>query len=481
MRKYISVILGCLYISSLTAMNVHYNLGAGSGGGGGGWGGNINGYSQQYLDAQRRKWEAQGRRAPKKTPSTRLTPAQIAEQERIARLAQYQAKVPELTETAHNLGKSLAAKLQLQNNKRDDLARVAQNKALACSIQTSLSSQLNQVKQSLNNSEIGHLLRDEINFAQKLCDNLPALAQEGISDCGLKLITDFAQDLPRSAGLLLAGAAHGVNTSFKNTTDLIVAVYEDPTIVAHMAANIKNMITHPQIFIDLVSERYEAVIEVLTTGDIYSQGTMFGEFAGNIMQAMAGLEAGALGKEYLSKCASKFAAIKPQKLGQKIFEEIDKHPLIDLETKTAKAEVRVNIAETTAQAEIDTILRNGGTMAIWENIIPTQPFWPSTALPKSFIVSIDTHEIWVGANATEHLKEWLAHPTNYVHNAAKITILAHEVILGEFRQSLGMALKQGITYGEKMNIKEWTFVFTEPKFIGGKPQLIHLEHSSWKK
>ena len=47
----------------------------------------------------------------------------------------------------------------------------------------------------------------------------------------------------------------------------------------------------------------------------------------------------------------------------------------------------------------------GSSASVWSDITPTQPNYPGTELPRSFIMNTEDGMLWVHGNSMEHMAE----------------------------------------------------------------------------
>ena len=72
----------------------------------------------------------------------------------------------------------------------------------------------------------------------------------------------------------------------------------------------------------------------------------------------------------------------------------------------------------------------GSSAGVWDDITPTQPSYPGTVIPRSFVIKADGETLWVHGNATEHMTEYLIKQTNTGHSQES-TKLAAQIMLYE--------------------------------------------------
>ena len=108
----------------------------------------------------------------------------------------------------------------------------------------------------------------------------------------------------------------------------------------------------------------------------------------------------------------------------------------------------------------------GASAKVWDDITPTQPNYPGTEIPRSFIIKTDGETLWVHANATEHMADYIVKQVNTGHSSEP-TKLAAQIMLYDMQQSLSAVTKNGIPYGRIVHHGNWDFIISKPR--NGEP------------
>ena len=104
----------------------------------------------------------------------------------------------------------------------------------------------------------------------------------------------------------------------------------------------------------------------------------------------------------------------------------------------------------------------GSSAEVWKDIIPTQPNYPGTALPRSFVIKTDGETLWVHGNSTEHMAEYLIKHTNTGHSQESAKLVA-QIMLYDMQQSLGAVTKNGVSYGRILHHGNWDFIISKAR------------------
>lgn len=114
----------------------------------------------------------------------------------------------------------------------------------------------------------------------------------------------------------------------------------------------------------------------------------------------------------------------------------------------------------------------GSSAGVWNDITPTQPNYPGTALPRSFVIKTDGETLWVHGNATEHMAEYLIKQTNTGHSQES-TKPAAQIMLYDMQQSLGAVTKNGVSYGRILHHGNWDFIINKARNGESYDAVIH--------
>ncbi len=123
-------------------------------------------------------------------------------------------------------------------------------------------------------------------------------------------------------------------------------------------------------------------------------------------------------------------------------------------------------------ARVRGLFRRRATGTVWDSIVPTQPPYPGTAIPRSFTMTTQNGRFWVHGNVTEHLAERaLANLARGVPSRA--VNVSTQAQLTSLQAAIGTAARQGIQYGQMIRVGNWELIFAAPRQSGQFPALIH--------
>jgi len=114
----------------------------------------------------------------------------------------------------------------------------------------------------------------------------------------------------------------------------------------------------------------------------------------------------------------------------------------------------------------------GSSAGVWNDITPTQPNYPGTTLPRSFIIKTDGETLWVHGNATEHMAEYLIKQTNTGHSQESTKLVA-QIMLYDMQQSLGAVTKNGVSYRRILHHGNWDFIINKARNGESYDAVIH--------
>lgn len=109
---------------------------------------------------------------------------------------------------------------------------------------------------------------------------------------------------------------------------------------------------------------------------------------------------------------------------------------------------------------------------IWDKIIPTQENYANTVIPKSFSIKLNNKTLWVSANATEHIYEYVS-PKVKAGESLDSTRLIAQLLLEDMHASLNDVVANGIQYGVEISSGNWDFVINKPRKEGQYDAVIH--------
>jgi RHS repeat-associated protein len=108
---------------------------------------------------------------------------------------------------------------------------------------------------------------------------------------------------------------------------------------------------------------------------------------------------------------------------------------------------------------------------VWEDIKPTQPNYPGTEIPKSFEMQAGDQRVWVHANATKHLNEYMQGRIAELATRDKIGLI-NQVQIKSLQQAVVAATKDGIPLGKMVEAGGWELKFSQ-RPEDPLPALVH--------
>ena len=115
---------------------------------------------------------------------------------------------------------------------------------------------------------------------------------------------------------------------------------------------------------------------------------------------------------------------------------------------------------------------NGSSAQVWNSISPTQENYPNTVLPKSFTMDLENKRLWICADATEHMYEYVSSQMGH-GMTVEGTRLTIQLLLDDMRSSLNKVTASGISYGSKLSNGNCEFVILKPRSKGQYDSVIH--------
>lgn len=111
------------------------------------------------------------------------------------------------------------------------------------------------------------------------------------------------------------------------------------------------------------------------------------------------------------------------------------------------------------------------TATVWLHISGTQPDYPGTKIPRSFVVETENGNFWTHGNATEHMNEAVTALDSILGNSNPS--LYSQFILYDYRKSLIAATSNGIQYNRLVRSGHWTFKFSKARDSDKYPVVVH--------
>ncbi|MAS38309.1 MAG: hypothetical protein CL610_30205 [Anaerolineaceae bacterium] len=119
--------------------------------------------------------------------------------------------------------------------------------------------------------------------------------------------------------------------------------------------------------------------------------------------------------------------------------------------------------------------RPGGTGTVWDQVNPTGPMRPNTAIPQFFELQTSHGKFFVNTNGTKHMEE-LVVGKKFANTGTKVSHSAQmrsQAVLTSFAEAMEKAGKEGIRYGEIMNIGPWELIIEKTGKGGPLPVVKH--------
>ena len=101
------------------------------------------------------------------------------------------------------------------------------------------------------------------------------------------------------------------------------------------------------------------------------------------------------------------------------------------------------------------------TSTVWGHIHPTQPNYPNTLIPRSFIVETESEQYWAHGNATKHMAQLAYSIKDNPRLAHTNPHLFSQFVLYDFRKSLSAVTSKGVTAGVMYESGHWPFQFSK--------------------
>lgn len=103
------------------------------------------------------------------------------------------------------------------------------------------------------------------------------------------------------------------------------------------------------------------------------------------------------------------------------------------------------------------------TATVWRHIEPTQPNYPGTEIPRSFIVSTPNGKFFTHGNATKHMNEVVTSVKDTPLLKGTNPKLYSQFILYDYRKALTAATKNGVPFRTRVKRGDWEFRFSKRK------------------
>ncbi len=132
----------------------------------------------------------------------------------------------------------------------------------------------------------------------------------------------------------------------------------------------------------------------------------------------------------------------------------------------------------TTVAEVEATAIGGseaGTAAVWDTLSAVGPDFPGTIVPKFATMLTPSGNIYLTANAMEHIVEYSMSLAMQGLRPALVR-LATQVLMSNMRRAILIAVASGIAYGDPISVENFFFVFAATSEPGLLPALIHMAY-----
>jgi hypothetical protein len=117
---------------------------------------------------------------------------------------------------------------------------------------------------------------------------------------------------------------------------------------------------------------------------------------------------------------------------------------------------------------------SGGTGTVWDQINPTGPMRSNTQIPQFFELQTSGGKFFVNTNATKHMEELVVGaPLKDKGKVSHSIAMRSQTVLTSFADAMDAAVKQGIRYGEIMNVGPWELIIEKTGKSGPLPVVKH--------
>lgn len=113
------------------------------------------------------------------------------------------------------------------------------------------------------------------------------------------------------------------------------------------------------------------------------------------------------------------------------------------------------------------------TATVWSHITATQPDYPGTKIPQSFVVDTPQGKFWTHGNATEHMSDAVTSLKRDPMLKSTNPNLFSQFILYDYRKALISATSGGIRYNKSIKSGHWAFVFSKSRETDVNDVVIH--------
>ncbi len=132
------------------------------------------------------------------------------------------------------------------------------------------------------------------------------------------------------------------------------------------------------------------------------------------------------------------------------------------------------------------------TGTVWDKILPIGPIRPNTAIPQFFELETKGGKYFVNSNGTKHMEELVVGskhtksvpdptkpgkmidvPSNTADKVTHSVQMRSQAVLDSFAEAVQQAEKQGIKWGEIMNVGPWELIFEKVGKSGPLPVIKH--------
>lgn len=103
------------------------------------------------------------------------------------------------------------------------------------------------------------------------------------------------------------------------------------------------------------------------------------------------------------------------------------------------------------------------TATVWQHIEATQPNYPGTEIPRSFVVETDYGHFWTHGNATKHMYEAVISTADDPMLKNTNPSLFAQFILYDYRKELTSVVSGPLRLGVPIRTRHWEFIFSIKK------------------
>ena len=103
------------------------------------------------------------------------------------------------------------------------------------------------------------------------------------------------------------------------------------------------------------------------------------------------------------------------------------------------------------------------TATVWAHIHPTQPNYPGTQIPRSFVIDTEHGSFWTHGNATKHMNEAVTALKGSLMMTNTNPNLLSQFVLYDYRKALNKVTSQDVKLGHMYESDHWSIMFRKKK------------------